>query len=286
MYLKYIMLNPSRHDRQQKLLISFLLFISISSFQAISYANPKQEIAEEYRSKGFTQYQQGNLNEALTYYSKALSLGAETPEVLNDVAIIYEKIDLKRRAESLYLQAIRTDPSYLPAYLNLAYLYKSIGALDKAAYYFRMRYELAQENDSWANTAKEELIKINPEYSQWILHNESLRLEQEVIEQSQREFYENVLKSQEHYARGNSHFDNNDYEQALNEFNMALQLTPGQPKLLEARKKVILELTKNEVKKHTDEAIKMLNSGDAVSAQQEIKKILTKLPEQPAMISR
>jgi len=266
---------------------TLLIFISFITFQNIvSAGEGALKIALEYRDKGYAEHQKGNLNEALTYYSKALSLGLETPVLLNDLGILYEEIGITGRAESYYLRAIQIDESYLPSYLNLAYLYLQSGSPDKAKKYFLLRFEKGQADDLWAKKALEELLRIDPSYKIKAVQLEAKKLNEEVVQQARKEFYERIRKANEHFLQGQALANRGEYLTAIQEFDRALTLTPQNPKVLKARKKAVLELTKKNVKERSEQAIKMLEEGDSNSAKYEIQKMLTTIPNESVLNSR
>lgn len=265
---------------------AFLSFISIIAFHTHVSADIKEKTAEEYRALGYAEQQKGNLNGALEYYTKATSLGLENAVLLNDMGVLYEEIDLYSRAEQYYLRAIQTDNRYLPPYINLAYLYQRLGKTEKAAQYFKRRYELGDPSDPWAQKAKDELLKISPDYRGWVTSLEADSLNKQLAAKSRDKFYQNVKRSQEHYRKGEGLFKKGSYREAMNEYDQALLLAPGNPQIVNARKKVILEMAKESVREQSEQAIKRLEAGDTVSARHEIQKMLTTIPEEPILIFR
>jgi Flp pilus assembly protein TadD len=226
------------------------------------------------------------LNEALSLYTKATTLGLENAMLLNDMGVLYEEIDFYARAEHYYLRSIQLDQRYLPPYINLAYLYQKLGRTEEAVQYFKRRYELGAADDPWAQKAKEELIKLRPEYKGWVASIEGEALNRQIVDQSRQAFYQTVQKSQEHYRRGQELFDDGNYRGALQEYDRAIGLTPKNPKIIDARKRVMLEMAKASVREQSKEAIRRLELGDTVSARHEIQKILTTIPEEPILISQ
>jgi tetratricopeptide (TPR) repeat protein len=260
-------------------LIALLIFLPCSFFLSSAHAATKEQIAEEYRSLGYAEHQKGNLNAALNYYTKAISLGLEKAEVLNDVGILYEQVDFPNRAEYYYLKAISVDQTYLPAYMNLAYLYKSRGQKEKAVIYFRKRLEMGSLGDPWTDKATEELLALRPDYHDWAMSVKSAWLKDEVVKLRQEEFYNRVKASQEYLKKGEDLKREGKLKEAMEAFNSALTLAPDNPQIMEARRKVSFELAKESIQLHSDQAIRMLDAGDALSAQQEIQEMLTRISE-------
>jgi Flp pilus assembly protein TadD len=259
------------------------LFISFSD---VSAADSKQEIAQQYRSQGYQEQQKGNLYEALSYYTKAVSLGMKDPVVLNDIGVIYEHIGLVNKAENFYSQAVVADPSYLPAYSNLGYLYLKTNRRDKAAHHFKKRYELAEAGDPWAEKVKVELLKLRPDLRNWVVAVEARHLEEVVTRKAHDEFYEKLVKADSYFKSGEKHFLAEDYQSAVREFNLALKLTPNNPKIIQMRQKAKLKIMRTQVQEHYDTAMEMLDSGNAYSARNEIQQLLTTIPNEPVINSR
>ncbi len=268
-----------------RVIVALLFFISFFAFHKNVAADIKEKTAEEYRALGYAEQQKGNLNEALSYYTKATSLGLENAVLLNDMGVLYEQIDLYSRAETSYVRAIQADPKYLPPYSNLAYLHQRLKRFDKAAEYFKKRFELGDPMDPWAQKAKEELIKIDPGYRDWIASLEAEAFNRQLEAKSQDEFYRRVEQSQEHYLRGNTFVKELKYEDAIKEYDQALYFAPNNPNIIDARKMALLEIAKKSVREQSEQAIRRLETGDTLSARHEIQKILTTIPEEPIMIS-
>ncbi len=280
---KYIMLT-SRNKRSISVYraVSFLIFISVVTFHSKVSAQKEPDLAnnaEVYRSQGYAEQQKGNLQGALTYYSKAVALGLDSPTIYNDLGVIYEQLGRIDLAEQYYLNAISHDVNYLPAYTNLAYFYKAQGKREKAAEYFVARYNKAQPGDPWLEKIEQELKTLDPSYAQFFMKEEARQLSQETQKRRQEEFYENMLKAQEHYAMGEKLSGEGHYQEAVREYDAALLLTPRLPKFLEARKKALIELTKENIQKQADQAKRMVEMEDPDSARQEIQKMLTVIPK-------
>ncbi len=282
----YIMLSVIGHSNKAfRSIVTLHLFISVITFHTFVSADIKENTAEEYRALGYAQQQKGNLNEALSYYTKATSLGVNSAELLNDMGVLYEEIDLYGKAETHYLDAVQSDPKYLPPYINLAYLYQRLGRSDKAAQYIKLRFELGNPMDPWAQKAKEELLKIDPLYREWTASLEAASLNQQLEAKSRDEFFQRVKRSQEHYQRGEAYFKNDEYEKAVEEYDQALYFAPKNPKTIDARKLALLEIAKKSVKEQSEQALKRLEVGDTLSARHEIQKMLTTIPKEPMLVS-
>ena len=284
----YIMLYLGLNVRSavQRASIALLVIISLNIIHSKALADTKSDLAEKHHEEGFKLFQKGRLNEALGFYTKALNLGAQSPNLFNDAGVLYENIGLPVKAETYYLNAIALDKKFLPAYTNLAYLYLNIDDVHKAAEYFKLRFELAKVNDPWAQKVKEELLKLRPEYAHWIEILEAKKLEKEIQNSVHQAFSEKVKRSQQHFMMAEKLFEEKYFEAALNEYTLALQLTPGNPKIIEGRRKTILEYTEVQVRERSEKAIRMIHAGDPDSAKNEFRKILNTLPNNPVIHSQ
>ena len=270
--------------------IVLTVFISLSyitfHIQDVS-ADSTKDLAEKYRNAGYDLQKKGDLNGALKFYTKAIALGGATnPVLLNDVGILYEQLGIVGKAEQHYLQAIQQDSHYLPAYSNLAYLYLNAGYPDRAFIYFRKRYEMADLNDPWGQKAKEEMLKIKPEYKSWVLHFEAQQLNQAMEEREKKKLVAQVTQANQYYARGKEQLQDGELEKALVEYNKALSLTPDNPDIQEARQQVVRKLAAKQIQERSEIAIKNVKAGDSYSARREIQSILSTIPNEPIFNSR
>jgi tetratricopeptide (TPR) repeat protein len=200
------------------------------------------------------------------------------------MGVLYEEIDRYGRAEQYYLRAIELDQRYLPPYVNLAYLYQRLGKTDQAAKYFKLRYEMGHPMDPWAQRAKDELVRMDPRYGAWAAAIEADSLNRELEVKSHREFVQRVEQSQEHYKKGDGFLKDERYREAIEEYDMALRLSPDNPKIINARKKALLETIKRDVREHSRQALMLLDAGDTLSARFEIQQMLKMIPKEPILI--
>lgn len=264
-----------------KRIISLLFIISSFTFLFTDKANSDTSTAEEYRQLGYAEHQKGNLNGALSYYTKAVELGLRNAVVHNDMGVLYEQINLPVKAENHYLTAIEADPDFLPPYMNLGYLYLNRGRKDRAFKFLRYRYEKAQPGDVWADRAREELLKIHPEYADVALQIDAKRLNREMEIRAQEEFQKIVMQTKDFLEKGDTFAQKGEYAEAIYYYDKALSLSPHNRKALEARKQATIDMAKQNVKEHSDMAIQLLNAGDSISAKREVQKILTSIPSEP-----
>ncbi len=261
--------------------LTLLYFISVLS-QTKVFAEVLDPSAEQYRAKGYEEYKQGNLKDALYFYNQAVARGYKNAIIYNDLGILYEELNRLEEAEKYYLMAIDADSNYLPVYTNIALFYKKNGPQGKAVKYLKLRYELASPDDPWRDKVKKELIDIHPDYANWFVEIEAKRLQEELVSKARAEFIEKVRiakeRSKSHYERGASLLTEQKLEEAIAEFDEALKLTPGEKEIIESRKKARLDLAKKNIEEYTKKALDSLSSGDSSSAKEEIQKMLTVVP--------
>jgi len=81
------------YSRTFRCIAALLFFFSCIAFQHIVSAEDiKGQTAEEYRALGYAAQQKGNLNEALSFYTKVITLGLKSAVLLNDMGVLYEEI--------------------------------------------------------------------------------------------------------------------------------------------------------------------------------------------------
>lgn len=278
----YIMLKSENRTCGNKhffpALITLLLFFSQITSNSLSHADPKLDTAEDYRVKGYEEQQKGNFNDALTFYTKAVSLGSQNPSLYNDIGVLYERIGFDSRAEQYYLKALKMSKDYLPAYSNLAYFYKRHKQMDKAVQYLRMRVELGDPKDAWTKKAREELLAISPEYRAEILRIEAKKLEAELAQQAQEEFERKISLANAYFRKGQEYFTAKEYKKAMKEFDECLSITPQNPDALTARRQAQLELSKQNMQASYERAMSMLEAGNTASAKYELQRMLSTLP--------
>jgi len=247
--------------------------VSISSDHRIS--DELKSLAEQFRSNAYQNQQKGNFKGALELYAKALEVNPNSAVILNDLGVLYEQLGIFDRSESYYLDALKAEADYLPPYMNLAYLYWGQGNIAQAVDYFEERYHRGHANDPWTQKAKKELFKIDPNYQKRVIDQELGRLHEELVEKAQEEFYQQIIRADGHHQKGMDYFNQEDYRNAIKEFNRALKLTPNNPKVIRAKENAFIKKLSVKIQGKSDEAIKMLNSGEKESAKEEFRKILS-----------
>jgi len=279
MYYPYT--NNFRKKTCHFVLISFLFVTFFGrlphSFAEVNLVNA----GEEYRTIGFEAQQGGDFDRALTFYAKALSLGTKQDVwIYNNVGVIYEQLGMQERAEINYLKALEIDPSYLPPYTNLAFLYKERGDIPKAISYLRVRLDRAAENDPWVPTLVNELKALDPTYRSSMIDTELTETGDRLYQMAQEELSLQVARADGHYRHAQELCANQEFEQALAEIEKALILTPKNPKLRELQGQILTEQRNLQVREKTNKAVELLEAGEVDAARQEFQTILAILQDQ------
>ena len=101
-----------------------VLFLSISSVYA--------ETAEEYFQRGLANDNQGNYDQAISDYTKAIEIDPNLPGVYFNRGSIYDNQGNLPQAISDYTKAIEIDPNYVSAYYDRANVYYKLKEYDLA----------------------------------------------------------------------------------------------------------------------------------------------------------
>ena len=275
------MLKHKKHNGISILVhFALLAVISSSTFHSYCYADQKFQAAEENRDLGLIEQKKGNLIQALSHFVKAYELGLESAVVLNDIAIIYDGLGLKTKAESYYQQAISTDENYLPPYMNLAYLYLNYGQDELAFQFFKKRFERSEPKDPWGQKAKDEMLKIHPEYITWVVTQQAKVLDKELVMKAHEAFANRMTQAGSHFERAKQYEANGQFAQAFTEYDRALRLTPDNPKIVEAKRQLKIQRAKEEFEKRSAHVMRMLEAGHTYSAKDEIRNMLATIPNE------
>ena len=116
-----------------------------------------KKIAVEYRDKGLESQRNGDLDNALMFFQKAMELDPTLAIAYNDAGVIYEAKGWNDKAKQAYGKAIDLDPTLASPYYNLGSIYEKDGDLEKATYYFKKRVLVGNWDDEWTVKARKEL---------------------------------------------------------------------------------------------------------------------------------
>jgi tetratricopeptide (TPR) repeat protein len=93
-----------------------------------------------------------NLDEAITYYKKYLTLDEKNPDARVDMAICYfEKHDNENAIKEIQ-KAVSFNPKHQKAHFNLGIIYLSSGKIKEAMLYFKKSYEIDSTSEVGRNS--------------------------------------------------------------------------------------------------------------------------------------
>ena len=266
--------------------VLFLVLISVLAVASNLFAEPEkksEDLADEYRMRGYEEQQKGHLDDALSWYFKAVTISPNYAPALNDVGLIYESLGMDDKAEDSYLSAIQSDKKYLPAYSNLGYFYKNKQNLGQAIVYFRKRITLGDPTDPWTQKAKAELKNIyeqSPFLKRRMVKREAEKLKQKMAAASRARLNQEMLVSKGYYNRGLKLSQQKKYSQAIKIFDEGLRYAPDNPKILAARAAALHGLNNQTALEQVRQGLKFLEEGKNASARNRLREVLTILPNE------
>ncbi|MBI5787918.1 MAG: tetratricopeptide repeat protein [Candidatus Schekmanbacteria bacterium] len=196
------------------------------------------EDAKTHNNLGVLYKKKGLFKEAITHYEMALDVpGYETPEFAhNNLGVIYREMKEYKKAIEHFQAAVDFDPKFAKAYNGMGMAYKSLGEYEKAAECFR------------------NAVEIQPDYVQaeYNLKNIwKLPVEEESSNKKIDKMYSEAVSAANH----------NNYPQALDLLQKALETEPDNVKL----KQKLNEFQKHqEFEKYYNLAAKYKKEGDTV----------------------
>lgn len=268
--------------KNYKLIIASLAVLFIAAYQSPCLAVDLRAQAENYRQQGYVAQERGDVQTAITFYKKAVSLVPDYAAAHNDLGVLYESMGELDRAEESYLKAVSLDEYYLASYSNLAYLYEKQGKLKKAAYYWRKRVELGDPDDPWTKKAElnfESLLDMSKELRDMFIDIEVEKLNKEIEQQRLTAFNIRSIEAGQHFNQGKKYFEEQLFREARIEFEKALSLTPNDPAILEYYRKAKEKETKEELELHLKQGINYYDAGDTNRAREELKDALSVIPD-------
>jgi len=210
-----------------------------------------QRQARIYREQGLRLQQAGKIEQALSFYQKAIEVDPYYAIAYNDLGVIYETKGLIDRAEEHYLKAIKIDPNCLSAYSNLALLYETKRDLDMASFYWKKRAELGLPDDPWTEKARarlEDLARIKPDYRQRLVESETISLMRQMEEFKKQKKIEDLKKAEEYFALAKKLYFQGEYEKAKEEIEKALSVDPQNKEKFSLKEKIDAALEKQKEK--------------------------------------
>jgi tetratricopeptide (TPR) repeat protein len=243
--------------------VNALLILLIASYSVLTYQRNKvwqneftlwgdimrksPQKMRSYNNRGNAFLNQGNLDEAISDYSRTLEINPNSALAYNGRGDVYLNQGNLDQAISDYSQAIEIDPKFTEAYYNRGTAYMKQGNLEQAvedfnkalevnpnyakAYYNRGTLYLRQGNLNQAMSDYNRAIEIDPAYAQAYNNRGTIYLNQGNIERAMSDF-NNAVKANPNYAevynnRGNIYMAEGKLERAIADFNKALEINPN-----------------------------------------------------------
>lgn len=266
----------------RKLSIIFCAVLFLVAYQSPCFSVDFKDQAEKYRENGLTAQKRGDIQGAISFYEKAVSLNPNFVAAYNDLGIAYEYLGQFKLAEDNYLKVLELDKYYLAAYSNLASLYQNMGRLEEAALFWKKRVDLGKPDDSWTIKAKENLDRLlsgSKDFESLIKEDEIKNFNSEVARQKMELFRQNIAKVKEHFERGKKFLKEELYSDAKSEFQRALKLNPNDPEILSYYKRAKEQEINQKVKTHAQRGVSYYEVGDTDQARKEFERILSVIPD-------
>lgn len=265
-------------SKLMKVLLTVLLSI-IPLFSCWAGSLVKDE-AVAYREEGFNAQSLGDLEGALMYYQKALTLDPHYAQAYNDSGVVYEAQGNDYKALEMYNKALEIDPNLLSVYTNLAFFYEKNKDIKNAAFYWQKRYELGQEGSYWWEVSRQHLIKLGtyPKLKKKRLAKEAIKLSEGIAQSNKQERLKSIEDAKFHFDIGNKAFLEKDYKNARKEFEAVFFINPSDEELLsksvdlykEAKRLSLREQITTDIKN----ALNYIESNDYLSAERRLKDVL------------
>jgi len=257
-----------------KTFLSIAALLLLPVFSVWASENLKAE-ALDYRKRGYEAQQAGDIEMAMVYYRKSSMLDSFYAIPHNDMGIIYEIKGYLNKAEEEYLTAIKKNPGFAEAHMNLALLYERMNQIDKALPHFIKRVELGNRNDAWTKRAWQKLWSYAPDQAR---DTEARVLAREVAGKMQEQKESNKIMAEKHYQKGIYYLKQKIYQNAYEELKNAVTLVPDNKEYQIAYNKAHKEHLINQIKVYSKNGIDYIQSDDYVKAKQELEKIFELMP--------
>ncbi|MCM8793353.1 MAG: tetratricopeptide repeat protein [Candidatus Omnitrophica bacterium] len=258
---------------------NFLFWILVFGFWTYpGYTQTFKQEAIEYRNRGYTAQQSGDIDTALVFYQKAISLDPYYAVAYNDMGIIYEIKGYPEKAESAYLKAISINPNFAEAHSNLAFFYETRKMYDKAVVHWSRRIELGSKDDLWTQKCWEKMWQYAPDKAKEL---EAKLLSQELAIQMEKEKEVRIVKAKKLYQEAMVFYNRKDYLRALPLFQEAHELLPDDPEVAQMYQDVFAKTREINISLHYEQAMNYYRQGEYGLAKEEFEKILELIPQQP-----
>ncbi|RME88433.1 MAG: tetratricopeptide repeat protein, partial [Candidatus Hydrogenedentota bacterium] len=185
-------------------------------FDKVLQENPDHKLAKEYRER------------ALLHLRTSKWLDDEQRRLIKlhkDLAKEYEEKENYGEAISEWRMVLKLDPTDSEAQPNIDRIKKLVDKKVKALHAKGLKFYAANDKLNAIN-AFSEALKLNPEYEpskKWLV---KIKQELTLAERAERERIERLQKAEVYYNRGLSYYGNKSFEEAIQQFELALKFNP------------------------------------------------------------
>lgn len=170
--------------------------------------------AVTFRAEGRQFQDAGEMERASAAYRRALTLNPGYAEAYNDLGVALESMGDLANAEKAYQEALLLKPDFAAAHSNLALLYEEAGRKEEAAEHWTARIRLGPPDDPWVLRAREKMER----------HKIPVLDTPKQAAQKQQQAVKLAILA------GQTHMDAKRWDDAIREFERALELEPGNSK--------------------------------------------------------
>lgn len=181
-----------------------------------------------HRNMGFVYQQEGDFQNALAEYEKAIQLKPNLWDAYNNLGTVYESMGEKEEAIRIYKQLIENNPRFVKSYNNLAVLYNNMGKRQDAVAMYK------------------KAIAVNPDYA-YAYYNLGALYQEEGREEEAQQMYRTALAldpslkniyaaqhmqvSVDYYRMGLEYSMRNQHREAIAAYQKALEQDSNNPSL-------------------------------------------------------
>ncbi len=269
----YILFQKRNKYIALSILLSLILLNSVLTFQrnkiwkdeitlwndAISKSPEKPR---PYVVRGFVNYNLGQMDNAISDFSKAIALNPKYKDAYNNRSIAYCQRNQFDKAIGDYTKAIDLDPRYTAAYYNRGIAYENLKQWDKALIDFTKaialnpRYAEAYCNRGVANrnlgniekaiSDYSKAIEFNPTYSTAYANRGIVYDKLEKWDKAISDYTKAITLDPQvanvYYNRGNSYWKKGEWDKAINDYSKIIEMDPQFAKAYYNRANVYVKL--------------------------------------------
>ena len=200
---------------------SFLKYESLSNSPNDLSPPLKQEIgAEELYNQGIEKYKNGDLQGALSDYTKAVELGHVNADIYMRRGIIFYELELYKEAIEDFEKVIQLEPDHSLAYYGRGLVREKLNDFQGAFQDYSWAILI---NENWGDSSDTYFGLASAYYNRENVHYELGEYPQALADYNET-IQLNSTYADAYNARGNAQIELNHYRQAIAEYSIAIQL--------------------------------------------------------------